>query len=90
MWITKDKRERAQTDELHRRGSGHGSRDTSDRNDPYPCLELVGRQDAKALIDSVAETHPKLTEELVPKRFPSEKFRRSCRTFCASAFPFAT
>jgi flagellar biosynthesis protein FlhA len=29
--------------------------------------ELLGRQEVKALIDYVAETHPKLTEELVPK-----------------------
>jgi flagellar biosynthesis protein FlhA len=31
------------------------------------AYELVGRQEVKALIDYVAETHPKLTEELVPK-----------------------
>jgi flagellar biosynthesis protein FlhA len=29
--------------------------------------ELIGRQDTKALVDYVAETHPKLVEELVPK-----------------------
>jgi flagellar biosynthesis protein FlhA len=34
------------------------------RNHAY---ELVGRQDVKSLIDFVAETHPKLVEELVPK-----------------------
>jgi flagellar biosynthesis protein FlhA len=34
------------------------------RNHAY---ELLGRQETKALIDHVAETHPKLTEELVPK-----------------------
>jgi flagellar biosynthesis protein FlhA len=34
------------------------------RNHAY---ELLGRQEVKALIDHVAETHPKLTEELVPK-----------------------
>jgi flagellar biosynthesis protein FlhA len=34
------------------------------RNHSY---ELLGRQEVKALIDYVAETHPKLTEELVPK-----------------------
>ena len=28
--------------------------------------ELLGRQDVKTLIDHVSETHPKLTEELVP------------------------
>jgi flagellar biosynthesis protein FlhA len=31
------------------------------------AYELVGRQDVKALIDYVGETHPKLIEELVPK-----------------------
>src|SRR2546427_7133098 len=34
------------------------------RNHAY---ELLGRQEVKALIDYVAETHPKLVEELVPK-----------------------
>jgi flagellar biosynthesis protein FlhA len=34
------------------------------RNHAY---ELIGRQDVKALIDFVGETHPKLIEELVPK-----------------------
>src|SRR6185369_11142735 len=34
------------------------------RNHAY---ELLGRQEVKALIDYVAETHPKVTEELVPK-----------------------
>jgi flagellar biosynthesis protein FlhA len=29
--------------------------------------ELIGRQEVKALLDHVAETHPKLIEELVPK-----------------------
>jgi flagellar biosynthesis protein FlhA len=29
--------------------------------------ELLGRQEVKALIDHLAETHPKLVEELVPK-----------------------
>jgi flagellar biosynthesis protein FlhA len=31
------------------------------------AYELLGRQEVKALIDYVAETHPKLIEELVPK-----------------------
>jgi flagellar biosynthesis protein FlhA len=34
------------------------------RNHGY---ELIGRQEVKTLIDHVAETHPKLIEELVPK-----------------------
>jgi flagellar biosynthesis protein FlhA len=29
--------------------------------------ELLGRQETKALLDNVAETHPKVVEELVPK-----------------------
>ena len=29
--------------------------------------ELLGRQETKALLDAVAETHPKVVEELVPK-----------------------
>ena len=31
------------------------------------AYELLGRQEVKSLMDFVAETHPKLTEELVPK-----------------------
>jgi flagellar biosynthesis protein FlhA len=31
------------------------------------AFELLGRQEVKALIDYVSETHPKLIEELVPK-----------------------
>jgi len=34
------------------------------RNHAY---ELLGRQEVKTLVDHVAETHPKLVEELVPK-----------------------
>ena len=66
-WITKDKRERAQA-------LNYTVVDPATvlathltetiRNHAY---ELVGRQDVKALIDHVAETHPKLIEELVPK-----------------------
>jgi flagellar biosynthesis protein FlhA len=66
-WISKDKRERAQ-------GLNYTVVDPSTvlathltetiRNHAY---ELVGRQDVKALIDHVSETHPKLIEELVPK-----------------------
>jgi flagellar biosynthesis protein FlhA len=67
FWITKDKRDRAQTlnytvvdpstvlaTHLTETIRGH-------------AYELLGRQEVKALIDYVAETHPKLTEELVPK-----------------------
>jgi flagellar biosynthesis protein FlhA len=67
FWITKDKRERAQL-------MNYTVVDPPTvlathltemiRNYAY---ELVGRQDVKALIDFVGETHPKLIEELVPK-----------------------
>jgi flagellar biosynthesis protein FlhA len=67
FWITKDKRDHAQM-------MNYTVVDPATvlathltetiRNHAY---ELLGRQEVKALIDYVAETHPKLTEELVPK-----------------------
>jgi flagellar biosynthesis protein FlhA len=67
VWITKENRERAQmmnytvvdpatvlATHLTETIRGH-------------AYELLGRQEVKALIDYVAETHPKLIEELVPK-----------------------
>jgi flagellar biosynthesis protein FlhA len=67
VWVTKDNRERAQmlnytvvdpatvlATHLTETIRGH-------------AYELLGRQEVKALIDYVAETHPKLIEELVPK-----------------------
>jgi flagellar biosynthesis protein FlhA len=67
VWIAKDRRERAQmlnytvvdaptvlATHLTELVRSH-------------AYELIGRQDVKALIDFVAETHPKLVEELVPK-----------------------
>src|SRR6266852_4464779 len=67
FWITKENRERAQilnytvvdpatvlATHLTETIRGH-------------AYELLGRQEVKALIDYVAETHPKLIEELVPK-----------------------
>src|SRR5256885_3919148 len=67
FWITKENRDRAQmmnytvvdpatvlATHLTETIRGH-------------AYELLGRQEVKALIDYVAETHPKLTEELVPK-----------------------
>jgi flagellar biosynthesis protein FlhA len=67
VWITKENRERAQmmnytvvdpatvlATHLTETIRGH-------------AYELLGRQETKALIDYVAETHPKLIEELVPK-----------------------
>jgi flagellar biosynthesis protein FlhA len=67
FWITRDTRERAQV-------LNYTVVDPSTvlathltetiRNHAY---ELLGRQEVKALLDYVAETHPKLVEELVPK-----------------------
>jgi flagellar biosynthesis protein FlhA len=67
FWITKENRERAQmlnytvvdpatvlATHLTETIRGH-------------AYELLGRQEVKALIDYVQETHPKLIEELVPK-----------------------
>ena len=67
IWITKENRERAQTlnytvvdpptvlaTHLTETIRGH-------------AFELVGRQEVKALIDYVQETHPRLIEELLPK-----------------------
>jgi flagellar biosynthesis protein FlhA len=67
VWVTKENRERAQmlnytvvdpatvlATHLTETIRGH-------------AYELLGRQEVKALIDYVAETHPKLIEELVPK-----------------------
>jgi flagellar biosynthesis protein FlhA len=67
FWITKENRERAQmlnytvvdpatvlATHLTETIRGH-------------AYELLGRQEVKALIDYVTETHPKLIEELVPK-----------------------
>jgi len=34
------------------------------------CHELLGRQDAQQLLDSLKETHPKVVEELVPSLLP--------------------
>jgi flagellar biosynthesis protein FlhA len=67
VWVTKENRERAQmlnytvvdpatvlATHLTETIRGH-------------AYELLGRQEVKALIDYVGETHPKLIEELVPK-----------------------
>jgi flagellar biosynthesis protein FlhA len=67
VWINKDQREKAQI-------ANYTVVDPASvlathlteiiRNHGY---ELIGRQEVKTLIDHVAETHPKLIEELVPK-----------------------
>lgn len=67
LWITKDNRERAQmlNYTVVDPATVLATHLTETiRNHAY---ELVGRQEVKALIDYVAETHPKLIEELVPK-----------------------
>lgn len=38
--------------------------------------ELVGRQEVRGLLDVVAETHPKLVEELVPKQLSLGELQR--------------
>ena len=38
--------------------------------------ELLGRQEARALLDVVAETHPRLVEELVPKQLSLGEVQR--------------
>jgi len=75
-WITKENRERAQTlnytvvdpptvlaTHLTETIRGH-------------AFELVGRQEVKALIDYVQETHPKLIEELVPKTLSTGEIQK--------------
>ncbi len=49
------------------RRSGNGDRNPSGGADPPACQELLGRAETKRLLDSLAESHPKLVEELVPK-----------------------
>jgi len=67
FWVTKDKRDRAQllNYTVVDPATVLATHLTETiRNHAY---ELLGRQEVKALIDYVAETQPKLTEELVPK-----------------------
>jgi len=66
-WITKDRRDRAQmlNYTVVDPATVLATHLTETiRNHAY---ELLGRQEVKGLIDYVAETHPKLIEELVPK-----------------------
>jgi len=67
VWITKDKRERAQLMNYTVVDPATVLATHLTETIRSHAYELVGRQDVKALIDFVAETHPKLTEELVPK-----------------------
>jgi flagellar biosynthesis protein FlhA len=67
VWITKDKRERAQLMNYTVVDPATVLATHLTETIRSHAYELVGRQEVKALIDFVAETHPKLTEELVPK-----------------------
>jgi flagellar biosynthesis protein FlhA len=67
VWISKDKRERAQLMNYTVVDPATVLATHLTETIRSHAYELVGRQDVKALIDFVAETHPKLTEELVPK-----------------------
>jgi flagellar biosynthesis protein FlhA len=67
VWIGKDKRERAQLMNYTVVDPATVLATHLTETIRSHAYELVGRQDVKALIDFVAETHPKLTEELVPK-----------------------
>src|SRR5216684_1557076 len=67
FWITKDSRERAQMLNYTVVDPATVLATHLTETIRSHAYELIGRQEVKALIDYVAETHPKLTEELVPK-----------------------
>jgi len=67
FWITPDKRERAQLMNYTVVDPATVLATHLTETIRSHAYELVGRQDVKALIDYVGETHPKLVEELVPK-----------------------
>ncbi len=67
FWITKDNRERAQLMNYTVVDPATVLATHLTETIKRHAYELVGRQEVKALIDYVAETHPKLIEELVPK-----------------------
>ena len=48
------------------------------------AAELLTRQEAKRLLDRLADSHPKLVEELVPKLLSLGKCRKCCNSCCAS------
>jgi flagellar biosynthesis protein FlhA len=66
-WITKENRERAQTMNYTVVDPPTVLATHLTETIRSHAYELVGRQEVKALIDYVSETHPKLIEELVPK-----------------------
>src|SRR5216684_99617 len=67
FWITKDSRERAQMLNYTVVDPATVLATHLTETIRSHAYELIGRQEVKALIDYVAETHPKLIEELVPK-----------------------
>src|SRR5262245_56540758 len=67
FWITKDSRERAQLMNYTVVDPATVLATHLTETVRSHAYELLGRQEVKALLDFVAETHPKLTEELVPK-----------------------
>ena len=67
LWITKESRERAQLANYTVVDPPSVLATHLTEMIRLHAYELLGRQEVKALIDYVAETHPKLTEELVPK-----------------------
>ena len=55
------------------------------------AFELLTRQETKRLLDGLAETQPKLIEELVPKLLSFGEVQRCARSkYCASTCPYAT
>jgi flagellar biosynthesis protein FlhA len=67
FWITKDNRDRAQMLNYTVVDPATVLATHLTETIRSHAYELIGRQEVKALIDYVAETHPKLIEELVPK-----------------------
>jgi len=67
FWITKDNREKAQMLNYTVVDPATVLATHLTETIRSHAYELLGRQEVKALIDYVGETHPKLIEELVPK-----------------------
>ena len=67
VWITKENRERAQMMNYTVVDPATVLATHLTETIRSHAYELLGRQEVKALMDYVGETHPKLIEELVPK-----------------------
>ena len=91
LWITEDKRERAQI-------AGYTVVDCTTVMATHiseiikqHAHELLGRQEAQNLIDNLAKTYPKLVEELVPHRPQSGHHHAGAAEPAAErAYPSAT